>query len=260
MNKDLQYNYKILSFFGELVAGADHEINNQLMMIEGSAHILVSPDPSPKARAMAIEAISSKVERIQRIMAELRNVLRDGEKDKIKTETVQDLTNKTIELCRTRFRNHQVLFHMNIKEDLKVECKEPQLIQALLGVLSQAHDNLGESGNRWIRVDVIEEEKDLKINIQNSGKAFTKKDLTEVFNPFKETGGKSNVGLSFAKSIAEAHGGYAEAFNIEGRPTISLNLPKYQPAQTVENSILIHRQVNVFQEEVKVFSELKKAA
>ncbi len=260
-NKDLDYSYKILSFLGDLVAGADHEINNQLMMIEGSAHILLAPDPNPKARQMAIEAITAKAYRIQEIMAELRNVLRNGELDSLKTEDVVELTNKTINLCRSRFKNHHVVFQLNLQEGTKVECKETQLMQALLGLLNNAHASVSKASQKQIKVDVLELPSEISIVVQDSGRAFSEKELSKLFDPFFVLeDGRAAVGLALAKSIIEAHGGAIEGLNSNGLPTVKITLPKHQPEEAVAQVIQLRRRVSLYNDVLKVDEDKKRVA
>lgn len=259
-NKDMQCSYNLLKFVGELVAGADHEINNLLMMVQGSAHILLSADPSIEARNMAIDAITEKTLRIKEVMEELRSVLKDGNSDPIKDNYIKELTEKAIGLCRTRFKNHRIFFSLNINEYSAVECKETQLVQALLAALTSAHDSIVPQKDKWIKVDLFDLDEEVVLDIQDSGSKFSPEDLEQAFSPFySSTCGRLGVSLALAKNIIESHGGKIEVFNKTDKPTIRISLPRSQAASPASNVRMIQQTYEINEENEQVIP-LKRVA
>lgn len=257
----IDYSYRILKFLGELVAGADHEINNLLLMIEGSAHILLDTDPSPEKRTLAIDAISNKTKRIQEVMAELRSILKDGTDEKFKSLTVKELTSKAISLCRTRFKNHRIFFSINISEDLQIEGRETQLIQALLAILTSSHEAIVQKKERWVKIDVLELDKELAIKVEDSGDELTLTETQELFKPFFTShDGRQGVGLALAKHIIEGHRGVIEIKNIDQKPCVLITLPRYQPeASSGVASARVMEKYEIYEENV-IYLHKKKAA
>jgi signal transduction histidine kinase len=261
---DLEYNYKIMQFMGELVAGADHEINNLLMMIEGSSKIIVDDSLTVEHKQLAIDALATKTKRIKEIMFDLRSVLKDGSSDKIRTYNIRDLINKSISLCKTRFKNHRIFFQLNISEDLRIEGKETQLLQSLLSVLTSSHDAIVHHQDRWIKVSVIEQDEAISIIVKDSGNPLNEHDKENMYNPLYETDdGRTGVGLSMAKGIIEAHKGVLSIGNsVEGTPQVWISLPKLQPhTATVslkENRII--EEVEIYDQKINRINQQKKAA
>lgn len=238
----------------ELVAGADHEINNLLMMIEGSAHILLSKDPSPEAKAMALEAISSKTESIKQVMEDLRSVLSSGENDTLKDNYVKDLVTRAIQLCRTRFKNHRIFFSININEYSAIECKETQVIQALLSILTICHDAILKNKEKWIKVSVCDLEAELIIDIQDSGNALSE---TECSNLCQENSNRSGVALNWAKDIVQNHKGKILFFNNDNHPVTRLAFPRLQNKDGECDKI--SQTCEIYEENV-TYGPLKKSA
>ena len=230
-NLDLDYSYKIMSFMGELVAGADHEINNLIMMIEGSSKIINDKNTSPEQKTLAMDEMHFKTKRIKEIMTDLRSVLKDGSDDSVRTFFIKDLMAKSVALCKTRFKNHRIFIASNIDPQSTVEGKETQLIQALLAVLTSSHDSIINHTERWIKVQVNDSNNELSLTINDSGTTFSKKDLDNLFNHnYISEDGRKSIGIIMAKAIIESHKGSLSIFNNEHDiPTIQLVLPRNQP-------------------------------
>lgn len=230
-NLDLDYSYKIMSFMGELVAGADHEINNLIMMIEGSSKIINDKNTSAEQKTLAMEEMHYKTKRIKEIMTDLRSILKDGSDDSIRTFFIKDLMAKGIALCKTRFKNHRIFIASNIDPESTVEGKETQLVQALLAVLTSSHDSIINHSERWIKVQVNDSNNELSLTINDSGNAFSTKDLDNIFNHnYVSEDGRKSIGIIMAKAIIESHKGSLSIFNNEHNiPTIQLVLPRNQP-------------------------------
>lgn len=258
----MQSSYNLMKFLGELVAGADHEISNLLMMVEGSAHILLSDKPSVEARSLAIGAISEKTKRIKEVMEELRTLLNDGSQDPWKDNYVKELTAQAISLCKTRFKNHKIFFSINIKEDSAIESRQTQMVQALLAVLTSAHDSIIQQKDRWIQVQVYDFDEEIVMEVSDSGHKFSPQDLEEGFSPFY-TGaqGRLGVSLALAKHIVEGHGGQVNLFNKnDTTPTIRLSLPRSRPVQPAALAQpIIRQEYEIFEENVVVL-QAKRAA
>jgi signal transduction histidine kinase len=259
--KEIQCSYNLMKFFGELVAGADHEINNLLLMVQGSAHILLSENPSIEARSMAIDAITEKTQRIKDIMEELRGLLNDGSSDPLKDNYVKDLTDKAIALCKTRFKNHRIFFSVNIAESSAIECKQTQIVQALLAILNSAHDSLIQGKEKWIQVQVFDLDEEVVLEVTDSGKAFSPEDEQRAFDlSYTSSSGRLGVSLALAQNIINSHGGKIEVFNKELIPTVRVILPRVQPASPAAGVVkVLHQEVEIYEENVTVLQH-KRAA
>jgi C4-dicarboxylate-specific signal transduction histidine kinase len=266
--KDLQTNqkevasiYNLLKFSGELLAGADHEISNLLMMVEGSAHILLSPNPTVAARQMAISAITEKTQRIKEVVSELRELLSDGSQDPWRDNYVKELTTKAMSLVKTRLKNHRVFFSLNIEESSAIECKATQMVQALLSVLTSAHDSIINHKDKWIKVEVYDLEEEIVMEVQDSGQAFKPQDLLSGFDPFyTHTSGRMGVALALAKTIIESHGGEMKIFNNQAQhPTIRLSLPRSRVQAPAQTGRLLTEQYEIYEENVVELNAQKAA-
>ena len=242
--------YNLLKFSGELLAGADHEINNLLMLIQGSAHILLSPNPTPAARQMAIEAISEKTNRIKEVISELRLLLSNDSNDPWKDHSVKNLTTKAMSLVKTRFKNHKIFFSLNIDETSSIECHATQMVQALLSVLTSAHDSITPAKEKWVKVEVFNFDEEIVMEVQDSGSEFNDQDLISGCEPFyTHKSGRMGVALALAKTIVESHGGQLSLFNNkQNHPVVRLSLPRSRPIDSEATGELINQTYEIFEE------------
>jgi signal transduction histidine kinase len=243
--------YNLLKFSGELLAGADHEINNLLMLVQGSAHILLSSNPTPEARQMAMQAITEKTNRIKEVITELRSLLTDGSSDPWKDNSVKELTQKAMGLIKTRFKNHKIFFSLNINEASSIECHQSQMVQALLSVLTSAHDSITPAKEKWVKVEVFSFDEEIIMEIQDSGAQFSEQDLIAGFDPFyTHQSGRMGVALALTKTIVESHGGVVSIFNNDNKPVVRLSLPRSRTLNATSGGLLINEEYEIYKDTV----------
>lgn len=252
-NAELDHSYKIMKFMGELVAGGDHEINNLIMMIQGSSRILQDPDSTDEQKNLAVESISNKTNRIKEIMSDLRMILKDGAEDQIKTFYVKDIINKGISLCKTRFKNHRIFISPNISENLQIDANETQLMQAILSILTSSHDAIINNEHRWLKLEVSEDEDSIFFNISDSGNPFSQYDFKNLFNPsYLSNDGRSGLGLNLAKNIIEEHKGKIILSNHNNHPMVRIKMPKHVnlPQNIAQKELKIVEEIEIYNSEV----------
>jgi signal transduction histidine kinase len=205
-----------MAALGEMSGNIAHEVNNPLMAIQLRAQRLLRMAESGRldleAAVKVGRDIQGTVERIARIVDALRSFARDVEKDPLRAESVRAIVKDTIELCAERFREHQIALEVEpIPEDLLVECRNVQISQILLNLLSNAHDAVENQPTRWVRISTDAPAKDeVCIAVTDSGPGIPAPLQPRIMEPFfttKEIGKGTGLGLSVSKGIAEAHGG-----------------------------------------------------
>lgn len=202
------YSTQIMNFLEEIVGGANHEVNNLLFIISMSTELLEHSN-SKEERAKALKNIETQAERIGQIFKDLRSVIKDCGTEEVKLTKMSDVSGHVIELCKTRFNNHKIIFRNNVPDDIFIEARETQLTQALLAILNSSHDALvkTKSISKWIDFDVDTSTDQLKMTITDSSSKISENDIPKLFSPSFEAQGRKGLPLVIAKNIIESHGG-----------------------------------------------------
>jgi C4-dicarboxylate-specific signal transduction histidine kinase len=228
-----------MSALGEMASGIAHEINNPLAIIQGhlnKVRTLVENDILDSATLLESLQVSSKtVSRLGKIVEGLRNFARDGAGDPFQKAELFQVVNETLGLCQERFNNHNIKLNVpSISRSLVLECRQVELCQVLLNLLTNAFDAVVDRPDRWVDLKFADRGTEIEIRISDSGKPIPREISQKMFQPFFTTkliGKGTGLGLSISKGIVEAHQGSLrhEQKQSEGRPTeFVILIPKVQ--------------------------------
>jgi PAS domain S-box-containing protein len=230
-----------LSALGMMAGGVAHEINNPLGIIHALASDLrdmVKEEGSvpPEVVARNSARIRETADRIARIVKSLRQISREGSRDKFNLTHVGNVVEATLAICRERFRANSVkLLLPQAIPELSVSCREVQIEQILLNLLQNAFDAVAEqSGERWVRLDVHSKDDSAVLSVTDSGPGIPEQLRPHLMEPFfttKPVGKGTGLGLSLSKTIAEEHGGRLEYSEDQGHTRFSLILPLAREAE-----------------------------
>jgi PAS domain S-box-containing protein len=187
-----------LSALGMMAGGVAHEINNPLAIIHASAAELVrrTKEEGAVSPAFAVrngQRIVETANRITRIIKSLRQLAREGSRDRVRPVSVTKIVEDTLEICKERFKHHSIqLFAPDVDPVLKVDCREVQVGQVLLNLLQNAYDAVvNQAGEKWIRLEVTEDDGSAVFSVIDSGPGvppeLTNK-IMEAFFTTKEVG------------------------------------------------------------------------
>lgn len=205
-----------MSSLGQMASGMAHEINNPLAIISGKAQhleFLLNQKPLNFEKAqLHIQAINSNVERIAKIIRGLRSIARDVPNDPFREVGARDIMQDTLELCRSRFKHHDVVLIVptEISPDLKINARPEQIVQVLLNLLNNAFDAVESLPEKWVKVDVEHAQRKIRFSVTDSGKGLRGEVTDKIFDPFfttKDVGKGTGLGLSISRGIIEKHQG-----------------------------------------------------
>jgi PAS domain S-box-containing protein len=200
-----------MSSLGEMASGIAHEINNPLTIIAGTCSRLKRElGNSPAVRD--VDKIESTVFRISKIIKGLKSFSRNGEKDILEMTSIGLLINETLDLCRQRFKNHEIQLNVNFNnlEEVDIEVRPTQILQVLLNLLGNAFDAVEAFSERWVDISVQQINSCIRIMVTDSGTGIPADIADKIMNPFfttKDVGKGTGLGLSISKGIMEENGG-----------------------------------------------------
>ena len=225
MTEDLYKRINIAETFSTDLA---HEIRNPLTSLKGASEVLESTQDSEKRRKL-IKIISHDVERIERLITDYSQMLKDEatlSREKMKKIDLLNVISSVVE----DFNNDLINSNKNIKihidnsklngSQLRVLGVEGKLEQIIANILDNAV-SFSPSDSRVIVTCNIKK-KDVQLVIEDEGPGFNEKDINKVFNRFysnrpEKFGEHSGLGLNIVKNIIELHGGSVKASNQAGK-------------------------------------------
>jgi len=225
MTDDLYKRINIAETFSSDLA---HEIRNPLTSLKGASEVLESTTDNEKRKKL-IKVISHDVERIERLITDYSQMLKDeATLSRAKMKKI-DLLN-VISSVAEDFNNDLLNSNKNIKinidnsklngSKLNVLGVESKLEQIVANLLDNAVSF--SPSNSKIRVICNTKKKEAQLVIEDEGPGFNEKNINKVFNRFysnrpEKFGEHSGLGLNIVKNIIELHGGSVKASNQAGK-------------------------------------------
>lgn len=221
-----------LAVLGELAAGVAHEINNPLMILTSVAFVVQKHIEQNKYDQLPekLEKIQSTITRISRIVNGLRTYARDGEDDPMMPTNVADVILESLELCieSIRYQNIDITFENQITDPAIVNCRDTQISQVILNLISNAKDAVLPLKEKWIRVILSKDEYKIILKVIDSGSGISLDLRDQIFQPFfttKDVKSGTGLGLSISTEIIKVHQGRLYVDNTSPNTCFTIELP-----------------------------------
>ena len=224
----LLHRDKMISL-GRLSAGVVHEINNPLAGILNYSRLMnrilgkgvLEPENQAKfSRYLGL--MESESQRISQIVSSLLTFSRKST-PKTGDVSVVDLVHKCVLLSQHRMRLCNIELHQKIPPDIPtIQGDSNQLQQCLINLIFNAMDAMDNGGIMDIIAGYNIPEKNVFIQVKDTGHGITPKDRQRIFEPFfttKDEGYGVGLGLSIVFGIMEGHGGRVGVESIPGKET-----------------------------------------
>ena len=213
-----------------------HEIRNPLASLKGASEI-ISETEDKNQRDKLINIISHDVERIERLITDYSQMLKDEvaiSSEKMKKLDLRIIAKSVVDDYNSIYnskRGISVKLKINGSADYKIlgiENRVEQIIANLLdNSISFSKDNQdidvelnkGENGN-------------ISLNVIDQGEGFKEKDTKKIFKRFysnrpEKFGEHSGLGLNIVKNLVELHNGQIHASNNKDKGArIEISFPK----------------------------------
>ena len=221
MTKELQKRTQRAETFSTDLA---HEIRNPLASLKGASELLNKTENS-KDRNKLFEIINHDVERIERLITDYTQMLKDEaslSREKMSKVNLMKIILNVVEDFRQDLKNQnkniELLTNLNNKEEknffiVGIENRLEQVIANLLDNAISYSEN-----NQKIEINLTETSNNLVMTIKDQGPGFTESSTQKIFKRFYSNrpssfGEHSGLGLNIAKNIVELHKGAIAASN-----------------------------------------------
>jgi len=233
---------------GQLTAGIAHNFNNLLQGVIGNLS-LAAETVGDAPRAMLRDAESSAL-RGAEMVRQLLMFSRQSVRPEYEPVEVPRLVADALAICHKTF-DRGIRLEADLPPGLPgVMGHRGQLEQALLNLLINARDALGEAGMRRPHIAVsasvvvvaqgeatdvdVEPGEYVRLSVADNGPGMDEKTRQQIFDPFfstKEVGAGTGLGLSTVYGIVRQHDGWVEC---QARPEAGAVFALHLPAVAVE--------------------------
>jgi len=247
MEEQIQHLDK-LAALGRLSSSIAHEIRNPLTGIAAGIQYLKRGGGVAKTELQNINFILDEVNRIDRLIGNLMNVVRIG--DLIYEDTkIETIVKNSVASMHELAKQHSVEIETDFPAESKpVSVDADRITQVVINLLKNAIEASHEGGEVRISISFPEDVKDVLfdavqdfviIEIKDNGLGLTEEEKTRIFEPFysKKASG-TGLGLYVTHSIVERHGGYIYVNSQHGAGTVfTVYLPVTQVRHGDSNEV-----------------------
>jgi len=238
LNEMTQNLYKRINVAETFSTDLTHEIRNPLASLKGASDLIDSTKDDIK-RSKLIKIISHDVERIDRLITDYSQMLKDEaalSREKMKKIDLVSVVKSVVEdynsLSSTK-KNIKIKLNSGVENSKIYILGLENRIEQVLANLFDNSISFGSNGNQ-IKVMINVEKNLVKLILEDEGPGFNEKNIEKIFNRFysnrpEKFGQHTGLGLNIVKNIVELHDGYIVASNkISGKGAkIEISLPKY---------------------------------
>lgn len=223
-----------------ILSALSHDLRTPLTALVGMADTLALGKGSPERQRHMLEALRNQALSINQQMTNLLDMarLRSGIIElNQEWQPVEEVIGATLQLVRTQWKEREIAVH--ISADLPPLRIDAVLIERLLW-------NLMENAIKYspldapIEISVRQVDDQVQISVCDGGPGLPPGNIEELFGMFRRGQVESDIpgiglGLSIARTIAEAHGGEISAENrLGGGACFHLRLPIGRPPSLAE--------------------------
>lgn len=206
-----------LASLGQLAAGVAHEIRNPLGAISGFAELigrnLEPDDPKKKYSRRILDEVTHLDGLVNSVLDLARPVT--PSLDFVDLSTILD---EALEVAISQKGEDGIKIDRRARRDLPlVLADRAQIRQVLVNILINAIEAMEGHGTLTVRTKQFKEDREVSVQIIDSGPGMDTETVDRIFNPFfttKDMG--TGLGLSVCHKIVEAHDGRLEVESSPG--------------------------------------------
>jgi two-component system NtrC family sensor kinase len=233
---------------GHMALTVAHELNNPLSGILTNAKLTARrigqqlPESEDRSRLLhSLELIGSEAMRCGNIVRDLLTYARRGS-TAFRPSNLHQAVSRAMELVahHTEMRGVATETDFTLSDDL-VMCDPDQIVQALVALLINAVESMGEGGRLTVRTgsDVLAPDHIL-LSVSDTGVGIPADVVPHIFDPFFSTKGETKgvgLGLAVVYGIVKRHHGRIDVDSQPGKgTTFTITLPRQIPGHPVQET------------------------
>lgn len=184
--------------------GMIHEFRNPLTSIRGFLQLLQA---GVKQESAYYNVMINEVDKLEQISNSLLQLSKPYESQKDKVE-ISNLINDVIFLFQTQVHMKNVLFQLDIEENMISHCNATQIKQVFLNLIKNAAEAIEYDGLIRINAYKTADKEKATIEIIDNGTGVTEDVVREMSTPFYSTKKDgTGLGLSISYGLLDEHGG-----------------------------------------------------
>ncbi|MEC4983922.1 MAG: PAS domain S-box protein, partial [Oscillatoria sp. PMC 1076.18] len=175
------------------------------------------------------ENIQLAVDRASKIVFALKNYARQSDSGNMTEAQIKEGIDVVLTIYHNQLK-HGITVSKNYQEVPPILCYPEELNQVWTNLIHNAIQAMNNKGE--LEINVFEDNKDIVVQITDSGSGIAPEIKQRIFEPFfttKPAGEGSGLGLDIVRKIIEKHQGKIEVESEPGRTTFSVRLPIAQP-------------------------------
>ena len=203
-----------MATLGEMAVGIVHEISNPLTIIVAKSDALKRLDIADTELKKDVLDISDKLKstaiRMNQIVQGLKGFSRSSAQEQPHDTRLQKIIADSIEIMAVKSGQFKVMIINEVSDTLHLNCREIQMGQVVVNLISNAIDAVKDLPERWVKISTREIPEYIEILFTDSGGGIPREIIKKLFNPFyttKEIGSGNGLGLCISRGIVEKHGG-----------------------------------------------------
>ncbi|MCH8851709.1 MAG: HAMP domain-containing protein [Planctomycetes bacterium] len=231
-----------MAALGLMAAGIAHEVGNPLSAISTILQRMEMNAP-PEVRKKC-EIMSQQIDRISRIIHELRQFSRPVSHAEDVPVNLNDVLRQSVQVCRYDPRAKNIQIEQDLDPNLpSIKGNPDRWQQVFLNIIINAFDAMPEGG----QLSVISRSVDGRAELcfRDTGVGMTAEQMRKLFHPFfstKRNGHRFGLGLSVCAGIVRGSGGRIDVRSQLGRGTeFHIIIPSRPADSGVSQSAATHR-------------------
>jgi signal transduction histidine kinase len=220
-----------LAGLGTLSASMAHEIKNGMVAIKTFVDLLAQKGQDTELT----EVVGRELERINAIVTQMLRFAAPN-RAAFTTVRIHDVLDHSLRLMQHQVSGKLISLQRHYQaEPDTVRGDDAQLQQVFMNLLLNAFEAMGTNGVLTVKTETVKgerSERQLRVNIQDTGVGIAPENLEHLFEPFFTT--KKNgtgLGLAISQRIALEHHGVIHAHSDPGKGSrFSLSLPAFNAA------------------------------
>ena len=214
-----------LAAMGEMIGNIAHQWRQPLSVISTiSSGIKLRKDYDALENydiAPDMDIIMKQAQYLSTTIDDFRNFIKNT--NDVKELSLKKTIDKTLSILHSAMVNNNIKIISNLKDDMKINGYENELIQSFINIINNARDAIKEhiknDEDRLIFITTLKDKDSLIITIKDSGGGIDDNLIERIFEPYfttKHHNLGTGIGLSMTyKMITQRHNALIEVYNEE---------------------------------------------